>query len=198
MRSGALDKFDRLHCGWMAHYTLDLAAFRNAKNRDIVVLYAYACGSFQRICDRYDRSSLNRRASDLALDPVNGHSLFGYHAHYARRSNLFGPCWAIYCNFSRDFYPAQLQPKGTAHHPPVLGDGRRGVLRSRIFSLSLGLTRLYQCEFLPGGLETTSHIIPRRDYIATVDAGVPVYNAVLIPILKLSDLQLSNRGARWT
>src|SRR5215831_15249981 len=179
MRSGALDKFDRLYCGWMAHYTLDLAAFRNAKNRDNVVLYAYACGNPQHICDRYDRNSLHRRASVLALDPVSGHSLFGYHAHCARRSNQLVPCWAIYCDFSRNFL-SQFQPRGTADHPPVLDDGRRGLLRSRIFSLYLGLTRLYRYEFFSGGLETTSHIIPRRDHIATLDAGIPVYNVVLI------------------
>src|SRR5262249_1911494 len=89
------------------------------------------------------------------------------------------PCWAIYCDFSRNFL-SQFPPRGTADHPPVLDDGRRGLLRSRIFSLYLGLTRLYRCEFFSGGLETTSHIIPRRDHIATLDAGVPVYNAVLI------------------
>jgi hypothetical protein len=133
---------DRLHCGRMAHYILDLASFRNAKNRDIVDVFAYQCGSPQRICDRYDGNAFHWCASDLALDPVSGHSLFGYHAHCARQSNQPGPRCARDCNCSQRVYPAQFQPSRTAHHPRMLGGSGRGLFRSWILSLYWRLARL--------------------------------------------------------
>ena len=161
--------------GWLITLSY-LAALRNAKNRDIVDVYAYHAEVLS-VSVIVTTATLCIGARPIwRSDPVSGHSLFGYHAHCARQSNQPGPRCARDCNCSQRFYPAQFQPSRTAHHPRMLGGSGRGLFRSWILSLYWRLARLYRHEFLSGGLEATSNTIPRRDYIATLDTAVRVYD----------------------